>query len=119
MQLSDFIPNKVPTLTQIGATFASAVAIVTGLTFFGVGISPPWASAEGLTKTNDRIEKLLQHQQTTDRILLILERDYYKRQLAAAEADLKKNPESEIAAAQRDEAKSWIDYINKQLAPQP
>lgn len=117
MQLSDIIPAKFPSLTQIGATFASAVAIISALTFFGVGISPPWASAAEVKTINDRLDKMLQHQETMDHTLLILQRDYYRRQLANAEADLKKNPDSEPAAGQRDEARAWIEYINKQLAP--
>lgn len=115
-----------PTLHETATVIASGVAIVGGLTFFGIGVTVPWASASDVKEIRETIksqQETIQSQQKALQIqgqaILELRRDYYKKRLDQANAELKRNPDSETAQRQKAEAEAWIAWIDKQLAAPP
>ena len=112
-------PFRAPTIHEVSTTLVMAVTIVSSLTFFGVGISPPWATAGEFKELRKELASVGTAQEIQGRALLLLQRAYYVDQLEQAEEELKLNPSSSSAKAAKASAERWIRYIDDQLGKLP
>jgi thioredoxin-like negative regulator of GroEL len=113
------MPIRVPTIHEAGTAIVATAAVAGALTYFGVGMTVPWARAEDFAMLEQSVDKMLKQQDNQGRALLILQRDYYQKELDEAEKELRKDPNNALARKQKDNAEKWIRYIDAQLDKPP
>jgi hypothetical protein len=96
-----------------------AATLFSGLSYFGIAVSPPWATAGEIKALKTQLVEMQTAQDIQGRALLMLQREYYAKQLADATDELENNPNSTTAKALKANAEKWIAYIDKQLALLP
>ena len=120
--------NLIPKFGEHATAWLAILALLGGLlTFIGWDF-PPWSSmtrAQSVSKELEALkvetvkdrDEIKTDQRVMTRALLRLDRQYWEKQLADAEADLKANPESVSAKKAKREAADQITYIDEQLKP--
>lgn len=113
------MPMRVPTIHEAGTAIIATAAVAGALTYFGIGMTVPWATAGDFVKLEQSVDQMLKQQDNQGRALLILQRDYYQKNLDEANKELRKDPDNTLAKKQKDNAEKWLRYIDAQLDKPP
>lgn len=118
-----------PVLASFAATAVSITAIFGAAKALDIRLIP-WATASEISdlkkEVADRqdqilelLEQLAENQKAADISQATLLREFWEKRLEEAEEDLRVNPNSRAARAQKLEAKRNIDQIDQKLAGVP